>query len=148
MSVSARLPCRLWRGHLKREFLEIFLSKSFRVGNVGNTEAMTVIVFWKCSKFNAALKNAEKKREKIFCFWDKCIWIVCIELSLLRKGYLSSAVNVLTKRLSMSLRVTLSHSITFRVIIESGKRGGIETESAIRDVYHVVCWGVVSKGTF
>ena len=99
MSVSARLPCCLSRGPLKREFLDIYLSKSFGVGNFGNTEAMRVIFFWKCSKFNGDLENAAKKQEKIFCFWDKWIWIVCIELSLLRREYLSSAVNVLTKSL-------------------------------------------------
>ena len=64
MSVSALLPCRLSRGPLKREFLDIFLSKSFGVGNVGNTEAMRVIVFWICSKFNADFENAEKKTRK------------------------------------------------------------------------------------
>ena len=98
MSVSARLPCCLSRGPLKREFLDIYLSKSFGVGNFGNTEAMRVIFLWKCSKFNGDLENAENKQESVFCFWDKCIWIVCIELSLLRREYLSSAVNVLTKK--------------------------------------------------
>ena len=44
----------------------------------------------------------------MFCFWDKCIWIVRIELSLLIREYLSSTVNVLQKVfiIFMSLRVT------------------------------------------
>ena len=71
---------------------------------------MSVIFFWKCSKFNADSKNAQKNPEKIFCFWDKCIWIICIQLSVLIREYLSSAVNVLKKRLKnfTSLRVTFA----------------------------------------
>ena len=68
---------------------------------------MRVIYFWKCSKFDVDLKNAIKNSEKVFCFSDKCIWIVCIELSLLRREYLSSAVNVLTKSLE-TLHITTS----------------------------------------
>ena len=34
--------------------------------------------------------------KKFFCFWDICIWIGIVKLSLLRTGYLSSASNVLT----------------------------------------------------
>ena len=52
-------------------------------------------VFWKCSKFNVDYKNGEKNSEKDFCFWDNSIWIGCVKLSLLRREYLSSAVNVL-----------------------------------------------------
>ena len=33
---------------------------------------------------------------KIFSFWDNCIWIGIVKLSLLRTGYFSSAANVLT----------------------------------------------------
>ena len=45
------------------------------------------------------IKNAEKKSEKVFSFWDKCIRIVRVELFLLRRKYLSSAVNVWIKNL-------------------------------------------------
>ena len=38
-------------------------------------------------------KRIEKKK---FCLWDKFIWIGCVKLSLLRREYFSSAVNVLT----------------------------------------------------
>ena len=34
--------------------------------------------------------------KKAFCFGDNSIWSGCVKLSLLRKEYLSSAVNVLT----------------------------------------------------
>ena len=57
--------------------------------------------FWKCSKFNVDLRNAEKIWEKVFCFWDNSIWIGFVKLSLLRREYLSSAVNVLTNSLKI-----------------------------------------------
>ena len=55
--------------------------------------------FWKCSKFNADLENADRNSEKMFCFWEKGIWIVCFQLCLLIREYLSSAVNALRKSL-------------------------------------------------
>ena len=54
-------------------------------------------LFWKCSKFKVDFENATKNWEKAFCFLDNCVRICCVKLSLLRKEYLSSAVNVLTK---------------------------------------------------
>ena len=46
-------------------------------------------------------KMEEKIEKKLFskmffCFWDNCVRIGCVKLSLLRREYLSSAVNVLT----------------------------------------------------
>ena len=85
------------------------------------------------SEFNADLENAQKNSEKIFCFWDKCIWIVCIQLSLLILEYLSSAVNVLRKRLK-SFHVSKSYfcnSITFKVITQDDKGALIKTESVL-----------------
>ena len=39
----------------------------------------------------------KKKWEKVFNFWDKCIWIYCNKFPLLKRQYLSAAVNGLTK---------------------------------------------------
>ena len=47
-------------------------------------------------KFNLDFKNPAKTWEKVFCFWDNCIWISLSKLSLLSTGYFSSADNVLT----------------------------------------------------
>ena len=52
--------------------------------------------FSKCLKFNLDFKNGEKNWEKVFCCWGNCIWIDIVKLCLLRAGYFSSAVNVLT----------------------------------------------------
>ena len=150
MSVSARLPCRLSRGILKQEFLDIYLSTFFGAKNFRNTQAMRVRFFRKCSKLNVDLKNWETNSEEMFCFWDKGIWIVCIELSLLRREYLSSVVNVLTKSFK-TFHVTknnFSDWLTFKVINQFGKGAGIKTESVFWPVYHPACRGVLSNGSF
>ena len=127
----------------------IYLSTSFVFGNFGNTSAFTVIFFWKCSKFEADSKNAEKNSEKMFSFWDKCPWIVSIQLSLLIREYLSSAVNVLRKRLK-NFHVPKSdfcNSITFTMIPQDDKGALINIKSVLRSVYHVTCRGLLSNGT-
>ena len=51
-----------------------------------------------CKIFNnlASFQKGAKIRENAFFFWDNCIWIGIVKLSLLRTGYFSSAANVLT----------------------------------------------------
>ena len=96
------------------------------------------------------MKNAEKKCEKMFRFLDKFIWIFCIELSLLIREYLSSAVNVLTKILK-TFDVTkgnFSNSISFKVINQYGKGPGVKIESVFWNFYHVVCRGLLSNERF
>ena len=67
-----------------------------RVRNFGSTKSMRAIFVSKCSRFNLYFKNAAKNSEKVFCFWNNCIWTGIVKFSLLRKGYLSSPVKVLT----------------------------------------------------
>ena len=86
----------------------------------------------------------------MFCFRDKCIRIVCIDLSLLIREYLSPAVNVLRKGVK-NFHVSKSdfcNSITLTVIIEDDKGALIKTESVFRPVYYVACRGVLSNGNF
>ena len=52
--------------------------------------------FSKCLKFNLDFRNAVKDSEKLFYFWDNCIWIGIIKLSLWRTRYFSFATNVFT----------------------------------------------------
>ena len=59
------------------------------------------LFFWKCTKSNVDLGNAEKNSEKVFRFWDNWMWIGSLKFSLLRREYLSSAVNVLTNSLKL-----------------------------------------------
>ena len=42
-------------------------------------------------------KNAPRNWEKVFCFWDNCIWIGIVKLPLLRTGYFSLGANVLKR---------------------------------------------------
>ena len=86
----------------------------------------------------------------MFCFWDKCIWFVCIELSLLIREYLSSGVVVLTNSLK-TFHVTktdISNSITFIVINQYAKGPGIKIESVFRPVYHAASREVLSNESF
>ena len=62
-------------------------------------------LFWKCSKFKVDFENAIKNWEKAFSFGDNCVQNGFVKLSLLRRGYLSSAVNVLTNSYK-ALRLT------------------------------------------
>ena len=52
--------------------------------------------FRKYLKLHVDFENARKNLEKAFCFWDNFVRIGCVKLSLLRREYWSSAVNVLT----------------------------------------------------
>ena len=95
-SAWARLPYCLSKHPLKRDFLDIYLttfseSVISKIQNLGGSS-----FFKKYLKFNLDFKNAAKNSEKVFCFWDNCIWIGIVKLSLLRTGYFSSAANVLT----------------------------------------------------
>ena len=49
----------------------------------------------------------KKNEKKFFCFCHEIIWILSIELSLLRREYFSSTVNVLNKSLE-TLHITTS----------------------------------------
>ena len=68
----------------------------FGVANFGNTKSMRVIFFLKIFQVSARFQKSSKNSDKFFCFWDNCIWIGIVKLSLLRTGYFSSAPNVLT----------------------------------------------------
>ena len=73
-----------------------------------------------------------------------------MELSLLIREYLSSAVHVLTKSLK-TFHVTksdFSNSITFKLLNQYGKGAGVKAESVFRPVHHVACQGVIWKGSF
>ena len=86
----------------------------------------------------------------MFCFWDKCICIVCIHLSLLIREYLSQAITVLKKGLNTFhvFKSDFGNSITFTVIIQNDQGTLIKIESVFRPLYHVACRGVLSNGSF
>ena len=59
---------------------------------------MRVIFFSKFSKFNLNFKNEENRSEKVFCSLDIAPEVIALKMSLTRRNYLKSAVNVLTNR--------------------------------------------------
>ena len=67
-SVSARLPCYLSKGPLKRDFLDIYLTTFFQVRKFENTSAMRVIFFLKMLKIESKFREwkKEKKMRKMF----------------------------------------------------------------------------------
>ena len=95
-SAWAHLPCCLLKGPPKRGFLDIYLttfseSVVLKLQNVWGSS-----FFPKCSKSNLDFKNPAKNSEKVFSFWDNCIWIAIVIFSLLRRGYFSLRAKVLT----------------------------------------------------
>ena len=78
------------------------------------------------------------------------MWIVSIHLSLLVRVHLSSAVNVLRKRLRNFhvYKSDFCNSITFTGITQDDKGALIKTESVFRLVYHVACREVLSNESF
>ena len=90
-----------WRVVWNGDVLDIYLTTFSRVLNLGNTSAIMVIFFPKCLKLNIDFKYVKNRWEPICCFWDSCIWIGWVKLSLLRREYLSSAVNMLINSLTV-----------------------------------------------
>ena len=60
------------------------------------------LLFSKCSKFNAHLRNAIKNQEKFFCFSDNGASSCYHKFCLFRREYLSSVVNVLKNSVKIS----------------------------------------------
>ena len=68
----------------------------FRIRNFGNTKAVRDIFCFRIFNIEVRFKKFSQKLRKNFCFWDNCICIGIVKLSLLTTGYFSSAANVLT----------------------------------------------------
>ena len=56
------------KGHLKLDFLDIYLTTFFGAINFGNRSAMRVILFEICLKFNIDFKNGKKIEKTFFVF--------------------------------------------------------------------------------
>ena len=95
-SGSACLPCCLGKVPLKQDFSDIYLT-TFLESVISEIQNLLGSSFFsKYLKFILDLKNEAKYWQKVLCFWDNCIWIGIVKLSLLRRGYFSSTTNVLT----------------------------------------------------
>ena len=95
-SASAPLPCSLSKSPQKRDFLDIYQT-TFPESVISEIQNLwKVILFVKMSKISSRFQKCSKRLTKILRFWDNCIWIGIVKLSLLKTGYFSLAVNVLT----------------------------------------------------
>ena len=86
----------LEEGSSERDFWHTYLATYFGIGKFKNISAMMVIFFKKNFITESKFRKCKIKLENIFRFWDKCVWKCCNKLPLLRRNYLSSAVNGLT----------------------------------------------------
>ena len=138
------------KSHLKQNFLDNHLTTFFRVCNFEKTSSMRVIFLLKMFKIWCRFQICSKKLGKSVCFWEKCISIGGIKLSLLRREYMSLAVNLWTKSLK-SFHITkgdFSNSIAFTVISNSGKGAVVQIATVFRPVYHVACPTLLWNETF
>ena len=95
-SASKSLPYCLSKGPLKRDVLDIYLTK-FSEAVISEIQNLWGSYFApNLLKFNLNFKKAAKNKENLFCLWDNCIWIGIVKLSLVRTGYILSAANMLT----------------------------------------------------
>ena len=116
----ARLPCCLSESRRKRDFLGIYLT-TFSQYVISEIQKLWGSYFSsERSKFQLDVKNAEKKRHKVFSFWNNCIWNGIVNFYLLRTEYLWSAANVLksSPKCYMAIRETFSDSVSLPVTNE------------------------------
>ena len=96
------------------------------------------------------LKTRKNNWQKVFCLWDNCIWRCCNKLCLLRREYLSSAVNVLTNSPN-SFHITkrdFYNWIYFTVINNFGKGTVVQISKVFRPVHHVTFRRILWNGIF
>ena len=144
--VWTHLPCCLLKGTVKRHFLDTYPSGSLWVCNTYNTLAMRVTFFRKCSKLHLHFKSTEKDGKNDFRFWDNCIWICAIKLSLWSGEYLSLALNVLTN--SHKILLITKNSISLWVINKYDEGAAVMIGNVFQHLYYFACRRVLWNGTF
>ena len=138
------------KGPLKPDFLDIYLTAFFRVRKFQKTSAMSVIFFLKMSRIDSRFWKLKKKIKKNVFFWGSFLWRCSYKLSLIRREYLSLAVNGLTnspKTLHRTQRDFFQLSYVF-MINKYGKGAVVQILTLFRPVYHVTCRRVLWSGTF
>ena len=80
---------------MKRILSDIYLSTPFAVRSFKNIQPLRIIFLKKKFKIWLRFQKWKKQWGIPFPFSHICIWIGCVKLSLIRKEYLSSLVNVL-----------------------------------------------------
>ena len=73
------LPCCLSKSPLKRDFLDIYVTTFYGIGNLGNRSVLRLVFSLKVFKILSTFQKFRKNNwEKAFCFLDNCIWIGCV----------------------------------------------------------------------
>ena len=133
-------------GSYKRDFLQMSLTTSFPVRNFDNTSTFRVHSFLpKFSKFDLHLNNAARNSENAFWSLHKCIWIVYVKLTLLRRKYLSLVVNVLTDSTKI-LHITKRNffQLNFFTVVNKDCEGAVvQISTVFGTVYHAACWRIL-----
>ena len=149
-SAWAGFPYCFSKHPLKRDFLDISLSTSFEsvTSKIKSLRGSSFLL--KCVKMNLDFKNAAKNWERFFCFWDNCMWIGIVNLSLWRTTYFSSKpmCEQAGPRYCMSIKETFSNSIDLAVLNESDQGSVMQLPTVLGHVYHVACRRVLWNGTF
>ena len=90
-----RFPCCLSKGSLKRDFLDIYLT-TYSDSIISEIQKLRGLPFFHNGQNLVEISKMQQKlATKFFCFWENCVWIGIVKLSLLSTGYFSSAPNVL-----------------------------------------------------
>ena len=147
-SASARLPCCLSKGPLKRDFLDIYMT-TFSESVISEIQHLSGSSFCpKYLKLHLDLKNAGKTYGKVFCYWDNFIWIGIVKLSLFRTRYFLSAANVLrsSPKILHANQSNFYSSIDLPLTNEYDKSAVTQISEVIGNVYHAgfrrVLWNV------
>ena len=78
-SVSDRLICWLSKSVLTRGFLSIYVTPLFPVYNFKRKSPVRLNFFLKVFKILCRFWKTKTNWEHFFCYWDNCIWIVCVK---------------------------------------------------------------------
>ena len=88
-------PCCLSKGPLKRDFLDIYLT-TYSDSIISEIQKLRGLPFFHNGQNLVEISKMQQKlATKFFCFWENCVWIGIVKLSLLSTGYFSSTPNVL-----------------------------------------------------
>ena len=67
-TISARFPCYLWKGPLKQDLLDIYLTRFFGVRKFKNTSAMRVIFLKNFFKIQSNFRKWKKNHKLLIAF--------------------------------------------------------------------------------
>ena len=127
---------------LRWRFLESGLSKIFTVSKFRKYFSYKNHPFFsKCLKLGVDSRNGSKNWEKLFRFWDNCIWIENCKFSQSWTGYWQSVVHVLTNTSKISPKTSEdTFGINFPQNDEKQDKSGLIEISQVFRMLSFVDW--------